>query len=286
MNPYQGLVSRFERLIREGKSLPLGGFPSTPGPAPDPGRPPVMIFAPHPDDECIVGGLPLRLLREARRPVLSVAVTQGSRPERQAPRLAELRGACEHLGFTLVPTRPGGLERINPDTRRKDPAHWRSCVETIAGLLRARRPGFVFLPHAADWNSTHIGTHFLVMDALATLPADFDCVLLETEYWAAHPAPNLMVESGTNDVADLVAATSFHVEEVKRNPYHLLLPAWMQDNVRRGGELVGGQGGAVPDCIFSTLYHRRRWSRGALQPAPSGGRMILLQDDPVAVLSD
>ena len=48
----------------------------------------------------------------------------------------------------------------------------------------------------------------------------------------------------------------------ERNPYHLLVPAWMQDNVRRGGELVGGQGGAAPDFTFCTLYRLRRWRDG------------------------
>lgn len=49
-----------------------------------------------------------------------------------------------------------------------------------------------------------------------------------------------------------------------RNPYHLGLPAWMQDNVRRGGELVGGQGEAAPDFAFATLYRMRRWKAGRL----------------------
>ena len=60
----------------------------------------------------------------------------------------------------------------------------------------------------------------------------------------------------------MMTALSFHVGEVQRNPYHLLVPAWMQDNVRRGGELVGGQGGAAPDFAFATLYRLRRWVDG------------------------
>jgi LmbE family N-acetylglucosaminyl deacetylase len=37
-----------------------------------------LIFSPHPDDECIIGGLALRLLREAKWNVINVAVTLGS----------------------------------------------------------------------------------------------------------------------------------------------------------------------------------------------------------------
>jgi hypothetical protein len=86
--------------------------------------------------------------------------------------------------------------------------------------------------------------------------------------------PNLMVESSVTDLADMMAALSFHVGEVQRNPYHLLVPAWMQDNVRRGGELVGGQGGAAPDFVFCTLYRWRRWNSGQLQTTYAGGRSL------------
>ena len=86
--------------------------------------------------------------------------------------------------------------------------------------------------------------------------------------------PNLMVESSAQDLGDMMAALSFHVGEVQRNPYHLLVPAWMQDNVRRGGELVGGQGGAAPDFPFATLYRLRRWARGGFEPAFEGGKIL------------
>ncbi len=72
----------------------------------------------------------------------------------------------------------------------------------------------------------------------------------------------------------MMAALSFHVGEVQRNPYHLLVPAWMQDNVRRGGELVGGQGGAAPDFTFATLYRLRRWVNGGFQNVYEGGRHL------------
>ena len=83
-----------------------------------------------------------------------------------------------------------------------------------------------------------------------------------------------MVESSTTDVADLIAALSFHVGEVKRNPYHIRMPAWLMDNVRRGGELVGGQGGAAPDFRFATLYRLRRWRNGRLENVIERGKFI------------
>jgi LmbE family N-acetylglucosaminyl deacetylase len=234
MNPYYQFVSEFARLGVEGKSLPLGGIPPHRHPAPPANAPVALIFSPHPDDECIIGGFALRLLREPRWRVINIAVTQGSIPERQIPRFEELTNACRWLGFGLEQTAPQGLERINPKSRSSDPARWNEAVKVIASSLAKHQPRVIFFPHEFDWNSTHIGTHFVVMDALKTLPASFSCFLVETEFWGQMASPNLMVESSAEDLADMLAALSFHVEEVRRNPYHLRLPSWMQDNVRRG----------------------------------------------------
>src|SRR6185503_19019191 len=93
-----------------------------------------------------------------------------------------------------------------------------------------------------------------------SLPASFNCFCVETEFWGQNDAPNLMVEYSAEDATDLMVATSFHVGEVKRNPYHVLMPAWMMDNVRRGAELVGGQGNSAPQFRFAQLYRLRKWS--------------------------
>ncbi|HEV8265170.1 MAG TPA: PIG-L family deacetylase [Gemmatimonadales bacterium] len=274
MNPYQQYVSEIARLAREAKRLPLGGFAPLPRAKVRPDAPPVLIFAPHPDDECIVGGLALRLQREAGLRVVNVAVTQGSNKARQQPRWAELSAACEYLGFELVGTRPGGLEDINVEARRREPDDWRRSVEVISDILAQQKPAVVFLPHAADWNSTHIGTHHLVMDALAAQPAGFECTVVETEFWAAMTDPNLMAELAVEHVAHLLTALTFHVEEVRRNPYHVFFPAWLMDNVRRGSEIVGGQGAAAPDCTFATLYRLRRWTAGGLRQVFDAGRTL------------
>ena len=274
MNQYHRYVSELARLVREGRSFPLGGFPALSKPAVAANAPRVLIFAPHPDDECIIGGLALRLMREAGMRVINVAVTQGSNKARQAARLGELQAACDYLGFELKQTRPQGLESINVKTRAADAAVWRASVEIVAAILADERPHVVLFPHDTDWNSTHIGTHHPLVDALGRLPSDFSCHVVETEFWGAMASPNLMVESSATDLADMMAALSFHVGEVQRNPYHLLVPAWMQDNVRRGGELVGGQGGAAPDFIFCTLYRLRRWSAGRLEATYAGGRSL------------
>jgi LmbE family N-acetylglucosaminyl deacetylase len=274
MTPYHQLVSQYADLLKQGRSLPLGTFePATP-PNIAPDAPRALFFAPHPDDECIVGGMAMRLLREARMRLVNVAVTLGSKKERQTERLEELRDACHYLGFELVTTGPTGLERINPKTREQDPKHWAGCVQIIREILETHQPRVVLFPHDRDWNSTHIGTHFLVMDALRQMPAGFECYLVETEFWGAMADPNLMVEISANDLADMMAATTFHVGEVKRNPYHLLLPAWMMDNVRRGSEVAGGQGGAAPEFAFAALYRLRKWSGGQPKKVFESGKQV------------
>src|SRR6185369_6651844 len=102
----------------------------------------------------------------------------------------------------------------------------------------------------------------------------FECFTVETEFWGAMKTPNLMVESSGQDLGDLITALTFHVGEVKRNPYHLTLPAWMMDNVRRGGEVALGQGGAAPDFKFATLYRLRKWQNGGFAHVLSQGRAI------------
>jgi LmbE family N-acetylglucosaminyl deacetylase len=283
MTPYYAFVSTLDRLVREGKSFPLGGFPRPPRPALQADAPRVLVFSPHPDDECIIGGLPLRLLRESGMRVVNVAVTQGSKKERQAERWKELTEACEYLGFELVQTIPGGLERINVKTRQGDPEGWSRSVDVIARILDEHRPQVAFFPHDTDWNSSHIGTHYLVADALARQASEFTCHTVETEFWGAMATPNLSVESSVEDLAHMMEALSFHVGEVQRNPYHLLVPAWMQDNVRRGGELVGGQGGSAPDFTFCTLYRHRAWKGGRFTALYEGGR-FLPAGDPAARL--
>jgi LmbE family N-acetylglucosaminyl deacetylase len=274
MNPYQKFVNSYAGLYSSGKSLPLGDIPRSPKAELSANAPVALIFSPHPDDECIIGGLALRLLRESGMRIVNVAVTLGSNKERQQPRLQELKNACEWIGFELQETSANGLEKISLQARTADPSSWFEKVKVVGEILSKYLPRAIFFPHEADWNSSHIGTHFLVMDALKAMPISFHCLAIETEFWGMMQAPNLMVESKPDEVADLLAALSFHVGEVQRNPYHLRLPAWLQDNVRRGAELVGGQGGASPNYVFATLYRLRQWKSGGIENVYAGGKLI------------
>jgi LmbE family N-acetylglucosaminyl deacetylase len=284
VNPFKKIVSEYARLLQRGGKLPPGkskraarrGKISL-------GAPKVLIFSPHPDDECITGGLALRLRREAKWDVINVAVTLGSKRERRAARLRELQNACASLGFGVVVPVKSGLEHINLESRKHNCVHWRVAVRVVAQILAEYRPRVIFVPHEHDGHETHIGTHFLVLDALKTLPAAFKCHVVETEFWGQMTEPNLLVESGVQDVADLVAALACHVGEVRRNAYHARLPAWMMDNVRRGAELVGGPGGAEPDFDFATIYRLRKWKGGKLQNISGGGKFLGAAKNPASL---
>ncbi len=219
VNPFQKYVLEHARLLKSGKELPLGKLErpvrrtNIPADAPR-----ALIFSPHPDDECIVGGLALRLARESKWNVINVAVTLGSKRERRTARLHELRNACASLGFGLMVPREQGLGQITLKSRKHNRAHWQAAVRVIAGILAEQRPRVIFVPHENDGHPVHAGTHFLVLDALKTLPAGFRCHVVETEFWGQMTEPNLLIELNAATAGDLVAALACHVGEVRRNP--------------------------------------------------------------------
>ena len=222
----------------------------------------VLIFSPHPDDECLVGALPLRLSAECGCRVRNVAVTLGSKKLRRISRFDELKGACAFLGWDLTVCGECGFESMNVCERGSEP--WRACAEEIASIIRSENPAAVFFPHEKDANNTHMCVSLLVRDALGIL-GNFNGAIVTTEYWAAHDAPNMMVEVSAEILAALVCALSFHKGEVERNDYHVRLPAWMSDNVRRGAELVGGQGAQKPDFEFAVLYRLGKFENGEIR---------------------
>jgi LmbE family N-acetylglucosaminyl deacetylase len=278
-NPYQPFVATIAQALADGARLPRGNLLPATAPLLPLTAPVAVVLAPHPDDECVIGALPLRLRREAGLRVIDIAVTLGSNRDRRAARRRELEGACQFLGFELVLPAHDGFDRITPAARTGDPVHWNTCVDAVAAAIESAAPKVVFLPHGADWNGTHIGTHHLGMDALHRLGSKLTCAVVETEFWGALTAPNLMVESSVADVADLCAGLGFHEGEVARNPYHLRLPAWMIDNVRRGGELIGGAGGTPPAFGFATLYRWGLWRQGHLEPPAANTPKLLAAGD-------
>ncbi|GAA5783844.1 PIG-L deacetylase family protein [Chitiniphilus shinanonensis] len=284
-NPYLDIVADHDKILQS-KDAPL--FSSLDGlnlPARAPvadDAPVVMIFAPHPDDECIIGALPLRLAREAGYRVVNVAVTQGSNLKRQPERWVELKNACDYLGWDLRETIPGGLMSVGLKTRNDDPTAWAEKVNAVAKLIEEYQPAVCVFPHDNDYHSAHIGTHFLVVDALKQV--NHRCTVALSEFWRQMEAPNALIATTVTDTADLIAALACHVGEVERNPYHLRLTGWMADNVRRGAEVCGGQGVAAPEFSFGTIYKVAQFDGRAI--ADNDRKYTIAeQDDIKAVLA-
>jgi hypothetical protein len=118
------------------------------------------------------------------------------------------------------------------------------------------------------------------VDALKSMPLQFSCYTVETEYWAPMPSPNLMIELSQEDLAELMTALSFHVGELERNPYHLSMPAWMIDNVRRGSEVLWTKGAPAVDFTFATLYRLRQWKNGQFAQVLTTSQAVPQGQDP------
>ena len=274
-------VVGFAKLLDAGKSFAVGPSPTPlqPPKAPRPGKPlRVVVCSPHPDDEALIGALPCRLRMESGAQVTNCAITFGSNLAERPRRLRELGSACRALGFELaIPQPPLGFDNINLRTRMSEPDEWAEKVQVLARAFATLRPEVVFAPHSEDWNSTHIGTHYLVVDALGdylTATGGEPLALIETEYWHQNSQPNLMVGISAEVEALLLMATAEHGGEVSRNPYHLRHPSRMMDNVRLGAETVGGQGQAAPDFIFAELYRVTFMREKEQIAARNGGRII------------
>jgi N-acetylglucosamine malate deacetylase 1 len=280
-------ISELVRAVDSGSGIPLGPAlqPLTPPAFPEGTRSPKVIFcAPHPDDESLSGALALRLRLQGAG-VTNVAITLGSDVTERQRRSTELEAACRVLGFKLVVPvassgRPG-FDDVNTESRQTHPREWAEKVRVLADIFDRERPDVVFAPHARDFNTTHIGTHFLVVDALGVhvKHAGRDILpLIQTEFWHQLECPNLMVGLSPELVAHQMTAIAEHGGEMSRNPYHLRHPCRLMDNVRRGSEVLGGQGAPAQQFTFAELYQMSFVKEGELLPTRAGARVIGPQD--------
>ncbi|MDR3449917.1 MAG: PIG-L family deacetylase [Alphaproteobacteria bacterium] len=246
-------------------------------------RPCALLLSPHPDDECLIGSLPLRLMREQGWRIANLAVTLGSDISRRPTRKAELAKACAVLGFEGVLAEAEGFSGITAETRTTSPDIWRKMSERVASFIAQLKPQAIFLPHLSDAHPAHIGTHHLGMDALTLQNKDFTCTVFQTEYWQPNAAPNLMIGINEQDASSLLAALACHAGENARNPFDVRFPAYLIDNVRRGSELIGGTGTAAAQIDFAMIYQMGLWRSGKYTPS-SLGRMIGPADSLAALM--
>lgn len=273
----QAYRALLENAIQQPPVMPGDLYPAEADP-PQADAPVCLVFSPHPDDEALVGGLPLRL-RLAGWRVVNVAVTLGSRLDRRAARWQELLASCQVLGFELVAAAgaPGtSLEGIRTAAQVAQTPAWLAGVQRMADLLAQYQPRVVVCPHELDGHDAHMATAQLVLQALAGTPALAPHLLL-SEYWNTQLQPQLMLGLTVQQVGQMMLATAMHAGEVSRQPYHLTLPAWLMDSARRGAERVGGPGAAASGMAYAALYGwRRRIGSDWVAMAP---RMLPAEDD-------
>lgn len=203
----------------------------------------VMILSPHPDDESIVGSLALRLQQENNAHIVNVAVTMGSKKDRQKTRLKELTEACRLLDMELVTL----------------PDDWTQKKKELKSLIQKYQPQLIIAPHLKDHHPTHIRTGQLLHKVT---DAKSHYLVAWSEFWAPLDKPNALVEVPEELLALQMEALSRHVGEVERNPYHLRLPAWMMDNVRRGSEVIAGKGAEAAQFPYGVLYQLQTVKKG------------------------
>lgn len=219
----------------------------------------VLILAPHPDDEIITGLFALRMKLEAAARVWVIPVTLGSDPGRQPARRNELHAACAAVDFHVHFLSGKNIYHSTSSA-------WAGKEKQIAAFLKQKSPAWILLPHAQDGHPVHRQTHRTGLAAMDRWPAE-KWRVIESEYWFPLRHPNLMLEASRTHVKTLKTALACHVGEVARNDYDQRLGAWMEDNVRRGREIVGGRFGAghsTPAMKYATLYRarlrlHRRW---------------------------
>lgn len=283
-------------MIESAQDIPLGPSPVAPEPPTTPpaasllnkegtkgggaapGVAKIVFCAPHPDDEALSGALALRLHLESGALVTNVAITLGRDRTQQERRLREIESACHALDFHLiVPQPPRGFEEVNEVAREQHPAAWAAKVEILAGIFDREKPDVVFAPHVHDFNTTHIGTHHLVVEALGAhleRSQRGPALLVETDLWHQIERPNLMVGLTPELVARQLVGVCEHGGEMRRNPYHLLHLCRLMDNVRRGSEVVGGQGAVAQKFPLAEIYDVAFMKGKERIPARPGGCII------------
>ncbi|MFA4995018.1 MAG: PIG-L family deacetylase [Bdellovibrionales bacterium] len=264
----QTIVADYARLLNTPVAAPDIDAPpfSTDLPKRDAGKKCALLLSAHPDDECLTGVLPLRLLREQNWQIINIALTLGSNSSRRMERKKEVEKACAVLGFAGALPEENGFSDINPAARNADADAWNKKVKRLSEIIAHFRPQVIVMPHANDGHATHVGTYLLGMDALALMPQDFTCTVALTEYWQQIADPNTMIAVKEDDLATLMSALACHAGENARNAYDRRFPALLIDTVRRG-EILAGQGKAAPAITFGQMVKLGTWLKGRFVPS-------------------
>lgn len=129
---------------------------------------PVLVLAPHPDDEAIGCGGTLHKFHQAGARITCLFLTNGS--AETADRRAEARGAVAVLGIDEV------IFWDEPPSRL-EPTKWNTLQ--LEGLLHRLKPATIFTPLPWDHHPDHLATNCLLRRARRALPTHSLCVAYE-----------------------------------------------------------------------------------------------------------
>ena len=210
----------------------------------------ILILAPHPEDECLMSGFAIRAQSAFQSEVVVVPFSYGSKVERRAARKVELAHALKILEFNLL------------DPRIKTESDEELTVAEFRIALKSFNPDVVLSMHLNDGHPVHIRSAKLAQKALQDYASDSKQTIhwLQSEFWQSMDKPNLLIPLSAAEIAKMGDALSAHVGEVSRNPYHLTLPAWSMEQVRRGSEMCVDETGArisgakKDDYVFGQIY--------------------------------
>ncbi len=118
-----------------------------------PGSGPLLIVAPHPDDETLgAGGLALRAKAEGRAVhwliVTGITEAQGWPAEKVARREEEIRAVAEAFGFD-------GVHRLNLPSARLETLPLGDLIGGIGSVVKFVAPEVLLIPHRGDAHSDH-----------------------------------------------------------------------------------------------------------------------------------
>ena len=118
---------------------------------------PILVIAPHPDDETIgAGGLLLRAAKAGRAVHWLIVTTMrpedGWSAERISRREKEITAVAEDYGFT-------GVHRLGLPTTRLDTLPLGDVVAAIGAIVAQVQPQMILLPHRGDAHSDHQVVH-------------------------------------------------------------------------------------------------------------------------------
>jgi N-acetylglucosamine malate deacetylase 1 len=212
---------------------------------------PVLVLAPHMDDEVIGPGGTIVRHVQAKTSVTFVYMTDGMAGEPDAPatlnqeRKSESRKAAEIVGVTdlVFLDGPDGSLDDTPET-----------VTALALIISDRRPAIIYVPGLTDYHVDHWATNRILRKALDRLPGDLllNLIIRGYEIWTPLPA-NRMTDI-TSVVRTKREAIDVFVTQTRRIDY-----AWTILGLNQYRSMLHLFGRGYAEAFLETTVDEYRW---------------------------